>query len=170
VNRAGVPKQFLEGSGVSTMHIHARFSAGLLLLAALAGLLPGCNKESEGDRCDPLSGNAGDNDCEPPLVCTPFSVTPSQSVYRCCPPAGTAVTQAVCIVPTDSRDTSPAVPPDGSAVADVDLQGGGDGSPDETVDASSSDDSTSTEGQEASTDDGGGGEAMDDAADVGTDE
>jgi len=171
VNGTGIPSRFLEGSGLNTMQFHVRFRVGVFLLAGLAGLLEGCNKEGEGDRCDPLSGNSGTNDCEPPLVCSAFSVTASQSVYRCCPPPGMTATAAVCNVATNSLDASPAVPgDDGPSATDVQPGDGDDGAADQDADEGSGDDSVSVGADATIADGGGGADATPAAADVGADE
>lgn len=176
MNDAGVSSHFLEGSGPTTMHSGARLLSFIVLIGA-AGLSTGCNKQGEGDRCDPLSGGtpAGTNDCQPPLTCQAIA-----NVTRCCPPAGIAATQAVCSVPQGSLYAPSAVPDGGSNGSDAEVEASGDDAADATVDAASgddanADDAAASDGQAASDDDGGGidaeGGVMDvGLADVGTDE
>lgn len=71
--------------------------ASVPLLALLVGavLLGGCGKQQEGQVCDKKNSN---DDCESGLECTASEAllnTPSDT-ERCCPPAGSKITDSRC--------------------------------------------------------------------------
>jgi len=88
-------------------------------LVALA-LAVGCSNQGEGEVCDVNAGNAGNDDCQSGLVCTP-GIVPGERSGRCCPAPPLVATTTVCAVNhLAGNDASPAVPPDaGEGGADV---------------------------------------------------
>jgi hypothetical protein len=77
---------------------------------ALAGgfiLLSSCANQGEGQRCERLAANLGNDDCESGLVCTPNDqlrwpvqtdggVLQTPQTYICCPPDRSLAKTAVC--------------------------------------------------------------------------
>ncbi|MCE7891875.1 MAG: hypothetical protein DYH12_19595, partial [Sorangiineae bacterium PRO1] len=55
---------------------------------------PGCAKQGEGDRCDPLNGN---QDCESGLICVSGAELVDDSADRCCPPVGQTISSDSCL-------------------------------------------------------------------------
>jgi hypothetical protein len=85
----------------------------LPLLAALATApFAGCQAEGEGKPCDTNAGNAGNDDCQPPLVCT-TGLTNANSP-RCCPQDRANATTPECSLSSASLDGSNPAPPDSS--------------------------------------------------------
>lgn len=86
-----------------------RFFAVLALpvLAALA--LASCLNEAEGQPCDPLAGNSGNDDCRNGLVCTQVSAG-----TRCCPTDRATATAPECVLSSTVSDAANPTPPDSS--------------------------------------------------------
>jgi len=57
-----------------------------LLAATAFAIATGCSRQAEGERCDFF--NAGDQDCDSGLVCTPCGALQQDSIDRCCRPGG----------------------------------------------------------------------------------
>jgi hypothetical protein len=81
------------------------FTARRLVLAAVFpvlfsfSIIPGCSKQSEGDRCGDSSGPDPDStDCDDGLVCT--TIDPTAQIYRCCNP--TRITNSRCVPVTSA--------------------------------------------------------------------
>jgi hypothetical protein len=139
------------------MHFRARLSFVVVALAGVAGLSTGCNKQGEGDRCDPLAGGnpLGTNDCQPPLVCKPITRT----LNCCCPVNAAQATTSVCSAQTGSLSASPAAP-DGSIETGGTVEVGDDASTSDEADGSSTgDDMTNTEAEAAIGVEDGGADA-----------
>jgi hypothetical protein len=92
----------------------------------LAWMAAGCRSQSEGDRCDVRNGSA---DCEQGLVC----FVPIDQAY-CCPPAGEAVSAAVCNVGTRPPEPEPT-DAEAGAQPDADTGPSGDAGAEPTADA-----------------------------------
>jgi hypothetical protein len=89
--------------------MHLRFALFVPpLLAALA--FASCSNEGQGQPCDPLAGNAGDDDCQSGLVCTP-----TQAGSRCCPQNRQTATASECVLTSTVSDASNPAPPDASS-------------------------------------------------------
>jgi hypothetical protein len=100
------------------------------VLAVSAAALPlavACSNSAEGERCDVLSSNGGNDDCQDGLVCTSKTDLNGASSDLCCPPDRTTSTTPQCQVahapvggdagiPTDSGST----PDTGATEASVD--------------------------------------------------
>jgi hypothetical protein len=89
----------------------------LPVLAVLAlELAPACSNESEGQPCNQLAGNSGNDDCQSPLVCT---VVPAGT--RCCPTDRSQATTVECSVSAGKPPGDSAPPPEteGGAEASV---------------------------------------------------
>lgn len=83
-----------------------RFAVVLLpILAALA--FASCSNEGQGQPCDPLAGNSGDDDCQSGLVCTPTSNAGS----RCCPQNRQTATAPECVLSSTTTDAASPTPP-----------------------------------------------------------
>jgi len=106
----------------------------LATLAILAGgslfVLPSCDNQHEGERCDNLAGNNGNDDCQAGLVCTPpdqlrwpaltdGGISQRPQTYICCPPAGMPATTDVCKSAGSTFGSDAAIPdtsvPEGSS-------------------------------------------------------
>ncbi|HEV8547579.1 MAG TPA: hypothetical protein VGQ57_01105 [Polyangiaceae bacterium] len=66
----------------------------VLLAATAFAIATGCSRQAEGERCD--YHNAGDQDCDDGLVCTPCGNLQQKSIDRCCRPGG-SYTDTRCI-------------------------------------------------------------------------
>ena len=82
----------------------------LPLFAALA--FAACQSQGEGQPCDTNAGNSGNDDCQPPLVCT-TGLTNANSA-RCCPQDRTTATTPECSLSSTTLDGSNPTPPDSS--------------------------------------------------------
>jgi hypothetical protein len=127
-----------------------RLRSTFLFLVALTASAGACAGQSEGEVCDP---DAGSDDCQAPLVCTPIparpGTTPSFGYSRCCPPMGTPAKTNVCLpfnagaqnanLPVPTSDASPGdAAPEGSSDApagETSAEGGPDANPDGSSDA-----------------------------------
>ncbi|MDB4995024.1 MAG: hypothetical protein JWM74_2456 [Myxococcaceae bacterium] len=89
-------------------------SAFAAVLAAI--VVPACSNMAEGERCDVRSDNAGNDDCQDGLRCTPKSELTGAQSDICCPPARASATTAIC-----AQAPSPGgnVPPTDSGAADT---------------------------------------------------
>jgi hypothetical protein len=82
---------------------------------AIAFFPAGCSGQSEGERCNTQSDNAGNDDCDGTLVCTPAGkLTNRDDVARCCPADLTQATSPACR-PVGSGGTDAGPPSDASA-------------------------------------------------------
>lgn len=60
----------------------------------MASIVVACSKQSEGDRCEVLNGDA---DCESGLVCTSArDLNATDEVDRCCPPSESPFSDSRC--------------------------------------------------------------------------
>ena len=88
----------------------------LPVLAALA-IIPfsACQNEGEGKPCDTQAGNGGNDDCQPPLICTTGLTNTGANSARCCPQNRATATTPECAQATSvvNGDASSA-PPDSS--------------------------------------------------------
>jgi hypothetical protein len=84
-----------------------------LLLPPLfvALLFAACSGESEGQPCNQLAGNDGNDDCQSPLVCT---VVANASGARCCPQDRTTAKTPECALSSETFDGANPAPPDSS--------------------------------------------------------
>jgi hypothetical protein len=57
--------------------------------------LGGCQGQGEGEQCNRLAGNNGNDDCQSGLVCN-TSVVSTPGFGRCCPTDRTQATTAIC--------------------------------------------------------------------------
>lgn len=86
-----------------------RFAVVLVpIFAALA--FAACSNEGQGQPCDPLAGNSGDDDCQSGLVCTPTSNAGS----RCCPSNRQTATAPECVLSSTTTDAANPTPVDAS--------------------------------------------------------
>jgi hypothetical protein len=115
------------------------FAARAALVGGLlAGLAVACSNQGEGERCDTLADNGGNDDCQDGLVCTPgTSLNPPQSTDRCCPQDRTQAQTSVCQQPTTSVGGDAAPPPFDSGLHDG--PSGDSSNPDSATDSSASD-------------------------------
>jgi hypothetical protein len=95
-----------------------------LVACALAGPLQACSNNGEGDRCDVLADNGGNDDCQDGLVCTPRSSlnAPTASGIQtdiCCPQDRSQATTTICQQPTTSVGGDAAAPPRDSGGVDT---------------------------------------------------
>ncbi len=93
--------------------------AGALLALGLAGALgqAACSNQSEGQRCNTLGDNGGNDDCQIGLVCKPKDQLNGAQDDLCCPLTG-APTVAACqppgggnVVPIPAEAGPDATPP-----------------------------------------------------------
>jgi hypothetical protein len=134
--------------------MRSRFA--FLILPVFAGLLfVACQGESEGQPCDTNAGNSGNDDCQPPLICT-TGLTNANSP-RCCPQDRTTATTPECSLSSTTLDGSNPTPPEGGADTSMPEAG-----PEATTDAPVTPDT----GMAAET--GGGDDASDGAATEGS--
>ena len=80
-----------------------------LPLLLFTALFVGCAGQGEGDLCNRLAGNNGNDDCQNGLVCD-TSVTSTQGFGRCCPGDRALAKTAVCKGSSGGIDASPAPP------------------------------------------------------------
>lgn len=72
-----------------------RKSLVLGISGLLLALAAGCSKQGEGERCDREA--AGDNDCEPPLICQDVGQqSAANPIQRCCPRRSEDITDERC--------------------------------------------------------------------------
>jgi hypothetical protein len=84
-----------------------------LLSALFAGFLfVACQGEGEGQPCDTNAGNGGNDDCQPPLVCTQ-GLTNANSP-RCCPQNRQNATTPECALSSSTSGNMMSAPPDAS--------------------------------------------------------
>src|SRR5688572_3500985 len=83
------------------------FFGALLLLGGLASGAGGCSQQTEGERCDILTGDT--DDCESGLVCTACDRLRTLDVPRCCPPEGSEYSDPRC-APTNPGGTCVIAP------------------------------------------------------------
>jgi hypothetical protein len=83
-------------------------------VCAVLACLGGCAGQGEGELCNRLAGNNGNDDCQSGLVCN-TAVTSTPGFGRCCPMDMTHATTAVCKGSTGGIDASPAPPDAGGA-------------------------------------------------------
>src|SRR5580693_3442167 len=110
--------------------MRSRFA--FLILPVFAGLLfIACQGESEGQPCDTNAGNSGNDDCQPPLVCTTGLANANSP--RCCPQNRANATTVECALSSTTLDGSNPTPPvDSGGGADTSTSEGG--SPEATAD------------------------------------
>jgi hypothetical protein len=84
-------------------HFSRYFFGAVLILAGLATASGGCSRQTEGERCDDLTGDT--DDCDAGLVCTACERLRTLDVDRCCPPAGSDYSDPRC-APTSSGTCS----------------------------------------------------------------
>jgi hypothetical protein len=113
--------------------------AALATLAIGSSLATGCSNQGEGERCDHLADNSGNDDCQDGLQCT-LATDLNSHTDLCCPPDRRTATTPQCALNQGGFDASPA-PPDSAADAPaVDTgTGGGDGASDAPAVESGSD-------------------------------
>jgi hypothetical protein len=75
----------------------------------------GCQGQGEGEQCNRLAGNNGNDDCQSGLVCD-TSVTSTPGFGRCCPTDRTRATTTVCKGTAGGINANPE-PPEGGANA-----------------------------------------------------
>ena len=84
-----------------------------LLLPLFAGFLfIACQNEGEGQPCDTNAGNAGNDDCQSPLVCTTGLANANSP--RCCPQNRANATTSECSLSSTTLDGSNPTPPEAS--------------------------------------------------------
>jgi hypothetical protein len=84
------------------------FSLLVVPLLAAGLVVAACSDEGEGQPCNRLAGNNGDDDCQSGLTCQDILQVPGP---RCCPPNRSQATTPECAQPAGGVDASPA-PPD----------------------------------------------------------
>jgi len=109
-----VPLAFCLAFWISSRLPPMRPRFAFLLLPVFAGLLfVACQGEGEGQPCDTNAGNSGNDDCQPPLICT-TGLTNANSP-RCCPQNRAAnATTPECSLSSTTLDGSNPTPPDSS--------------------------------------------------------
>jgi hypothetical protein len=91
--------------------MRSRFA--FLLLPLFAGFLfVACQGESEGQPCDTNAGNAGNDDCQPPLICT--TGLQNANSPRCCPQDRTTAKTPECSLSSTALEGGNPSPPDSS--------------------------------------------------------
>jgi hypothetical protein len=83
-----------------------------LFVALLAPVFAACSNEGEGQPCDPNAGNAGNDDCQSPLVCTTGLTNATGA--RCCPQNRATATTPECELSSATFDGASPTPPDSS--------------------------------------------------------
>jgi hypothetical protein len=89
---------------------------------------------AEGERCDVRSDNAGNDDCQSGLRCTPKSELNGAQSDICCPPSRASATTAICAQPPSPGGN---VPPTDSGAADTSVTDTG--APDQSVEDAGND-------------------------------
>jgi hypothetical protein len=86
---------------------------GVALAVSLGGLiaLSACSNYGGGERCELLSGNNGNDDCEDGLQCRVVTAAGYNSSPRCCPVNRAAATHPACIEAQDILDGGNTTPP-----------------------------------------------------------
>jgi len=126
--------------------------AFLLLPLLAAFLFVACQGESEGQPCDTNAGNAGNDDCQPPLVCTTGLANANSP--RCCPQNRANATTPECALASSSLgDASNPTPPEGGADTSTPEGGSAEAAADGPVESTT----------EAGPETGSGGDASDGA-------
>ncbi len=117
-------------------------AAALALVALLA-----CSNQGEGERCDHLASNGGNDDCQDGLVCTPSSSLNGAGYDACCPVDRTQATTSVCSLSMatgiDASVTTPDAAVDSFVAPPPDASPGTDAGEDAPVDAPSTVDAPS---------------------------
>lgn len=126
-----------------------RLGAATAVLALGLAVLLGqasCSNQSEGERCNTLGDNGGNDDCQVGLVCKPKSQLNGAQDDLCCPLTGTPTVAAcqapgggtVVPVPAEAGPTPDASSPDASSpdASTPDASSPDASSPDATSDAS----------------------------------
>jgi hypothetical protein len=80
-----------------------------LSLLLLAVSFAGCAGQGEGDLCNRLAGNNGNDDCQNGLECD-TTVSSTQGFGRCCPGDRALATTVICKGSSGGIDASPAPP------------------------------------------------------------
>lgn len=119
----------------------AVLALGLVVLVGQAS----CSNQSEGQRCNTLGDNGGNDDCQDGLVCKPKAQLNGAQDDLCCPLTGTPTVAAcqapgggaVVPVPAETGPAPDATPSDASGDAPADT--GTDAPADTGTDAPSSD-------------------------------
>ncbi len=119
----------------------ALLSLGAAVLA-VALTLPSCSNQGEGDRCNVLGDNNGNDECQDGLVCT-RAADLGAPTDLCCPPDRRNATTAVCRIAQNPLmgDAAPPPPPPPVCVDDAEVDGCVDAAPDASMGADSSEDS-----------------------------
>ena len=94
----------------------------------VVGFFAACDRQGEGQVCDPRAANNGDSDCQSGLTC---QIIPGAANATCCPPNLAQATMAACGANHTLLDANTA-PPDGSQLGG----GGADGAFESSVEAS----------------------------------
>ncbi|HEX3344310.1 MAG TPA: hypothetical protein VHS09_07040 [Polyangiaceae bacterium] len=71
-----------------------------------------CQSEGEGQPCDTNAGNSGNDDCQPPLVCT--TGLQNANSPRCCPQDRSTAKTPECSLSSTTLEGGNPAPPDAS--------------------------------------------------------
>ena len=93
---------------------------------AMVPLFVACSNNAEGERCDQLADNGGNDDCQDGLVCTSKTDLNGASSDLCCPPDRTTALTPQCQIAHApvGGDAAPPPPP-GDAASDAAGETGG---------------------------------------------
>ncbi len=96
-----------------------------LLLAAVGSIAPGCSNQGEGEVCNLLAGNSGNDDCSSGFECSSILNTTAaqdKNIGRCCLPlvARSQSTVAICQSQQSTGGADAAVPVDTDAATTAD--------------------------------------------------
>jgi hypothetical protein len=132
-----------------------RWVAITLATATLGGIAlvaAACSNGGEGDACNYLAENNGDDDCQDGLICYQASMLNNAGTDLCCPPDRAQATTTACAISASAPGVDSGIPGDTGTSTDGATQTDGDTS---TSDAPSTSDGPSTDAPATDGDDGG---------------
>ena len=91
-------------------------SSACVCLCAVLACMGGCQGQGEGELCNRLAGNNGNDDCQSGLICN-TAVTSTPGFGRCCPNDQTTAKTTICKGSTSGVDASAAPPAAAGAVS-----------------------------------------------------
>lgn len=89
-------------------------------------IVAACSNGGEGDACNYLAENNGDDDCQDGLICWQAKTLNGAGTDLCCPPDRAQATTAACAIPASAPGVDAAIPADTGPATDSATQADGD--------------------------------------------
>jgi hypothetical protein len=114
-----------------------------------------CSNGGEGDACNYLAENNGDDDCQDGLICWQAKTLNGAGTDLCCPPDRAQATTAACAIPATAPGVDAAIPADSGPTTDGETQSDGDAASASDTSSDVASDTSTADGAAADGDDGG---------------